>query len=424
MARSRRTDPQSSAPQSEAVPVQAVPDPILCSPYLEPHEHWLYESGVPKRNPGRRSAGYYYKTERTGTEPANLYTEENRDDLPLVNTLRQDVKRWRESDYRGASEVTKDLLRHWRNEQRNRRLFYCQLEAVETLIYLLEMRVPGRSSRTGFKEFQLTDADLRRMLAGEAPRDLGQLVGTAYPTLCDQPADQAWMPLRRFGCKMATGSGKTLVMAMVVTWAFCNRGRNPASTDFPNAVLVCAPNLTVRNRLGVLRPEAPDNYYDAFDLVPEHLRPYLLQGKVLVTNWHVFGLKSPGSEGGVTYRVVDKGEEDERAFTLGRLGELAGRMPILVLNDEGHHCWRPKAAGADQAEIEGDSREEQQRIKDDIEEARVWLDGLDRINNSGLAGRTETGTQVPGILATIDLSATPFFWQARGIQRGRPSRGS
>ena len=418
MARTRNAVPTTPS-DLDKVPVQAVADPILSSPYSEPQEHWLYESGVPKRMRGRRAAGYYYKTQRTGSAQSELFAEENRDDLPLVNALRSDVAVWRSRDYRGASEVTKDLLRHWRSESRRRRLFYCQLEAVETLIYLLELRVPGRSSRTGFKDFKLTDADLNRLLAGEAPRQLGVLPGSHHPTLCDQPSDNSWMPLRRFGCKMATGSGKTLVMAMTIAWAFCNRGRNPMSAEFPHAVLVCAPNLTVKNRLAVLRPETEDNYFDAFDLVPEHLRAYLQQGKVLLTNWQVFGLKNPGSEGGTTYRVVDKGEEDERAFTLARLGELSSRMPILVLNDEGHHCWRPKVT-TESAELESESREERQRIKDDIEEARVWLDGLDRINNSGLAGKDKNGNALPGILATIDLSATPFFLAGSGHAEGAP----
>ncbi|MFM7051687.1 MAG: DEAD/DEAH box helicase, partial [Planctomycetota bacterium] len=423
MARRRAEAANAQAEQQQdldRVPVQAVPDPILSSPFVEPAEHWLYEGGVPRRTAGRRKAGYYYKTERTGLAQTDLFAEENRDDLPLVNALREDVRRWRESGYRGASEVTKDLLRHWRDDKRHRRLFFCQLEAVETLIYLLELRVPGRSSRTGFKDFRLSDADLRRLLAGEAPRELGALTSSAMPTLCDQPSDPSWMGLRRFGCKMATGSGKTVVMAMTIAWAFCNRGRNPMSSEYPNAVLVCAPNLTVRNRLAVLRPEDPANYFEAFDIVPVKYREYLQQGKVLVTNWHVFGLKSEHSEGGATYRVVDKGEEDERAFTLARLGELAQRLPILVLNDEGHHCWRPKAVDGDAEVVVGDTREERDSFEKEAEEARVWLAGLDRINNSGLLGTDDRGTARPGILATIDLSATPFYLGGSGFPEGAP----
>ncbi len=418
MARRKKQEPEPSV--DRAIPVQAVDDPILSSPYVEPREHWLYEGGVPRRTPGRRKAGYYYKTERTGSSQTELFAEENRDDLPLVNALRDDVRRWRESGYRGASEVTKDLLRHWRDEKRSRRLFFCQLESVETLIYLLELRIPGRSSRTGFKDFELTDTDLRRLLAGEAPRELGVRETSTFPTLCDRPSDPDWMPLRRLGCKMATGSGKTVVMAMTIAWAFCNRGRNPMSQEFPNAVLVCAPNLTVRNRLAVLRPQDAANYYEAFDIVPLKYREYLQQGKVLVTNWHVFGLRSENSEGGVSYKVVEKGAEDERAFTLGRLGELAQRLPILVLNDEGHHCWRPKAVDGDAEEVAGDSREERKRFEDEFEEARVWLAGLDRINNSGLIGKDERGTRRMGVLATIDLSATPFYLAGSGHAEGAP----
>src|SRR5262249_22090579 len=160
---------------------------------------------------------------RTGEAQEALYAEENRDDLPLVNRLREDVKRWREADYRGASEVTKDLLRFWSRTDRYRRLFFCQREAVETLIYLLELRIAGRSRATGFQNFECSDEDLALLLKGEKPKfDLSQT--KVFPTLIDQPFDTGMMGLRRLGCKMATGSGKTVVMSMLIAWAFCNRG--------------------------------------------------------------------------------------------------------------------------------------------------------------------------------------------------------
>jgi hypothetical protein len=89
------------------------------------------------------------------------------------------------------------------------------------------------------------------------------------------PDDASLLVLRRLGCKMATGSGKTVVMAMLVAWAFCNRANNPASTHFPTGVLVCCPNLTVKERLQVLRPENPQNYYEAFEVVPQKYRTHL-----------------------------------------------------------------------------------------------------------------------------------------------------
>lgn len=398
--------------------VQAVEDPILSSPYVEPGQHWLYIKGVPKKADGRRPASYWYTTKRTGSRAAEqeLFAEEERDDLPLVNLLREDIKRWRESGYRGASIVTRDLLQHWARDDAPRPLFFCQREAVETMIYLLELRIPGRSSRTGFRKFACPDADLERMLRGELPKfDLTDT--TLYPSLVDQPADSDLLPLRRLGCKMATGAGKTVVMAMLISWAFCNRGRNPRSKEYPNAVLVCCGGITIRKRLEVLYPGNPNNYFDEFEIVPAKYRDYLNAGRVLVVNWESsFKPKSAHKEGDKTYRVVDKGEEDNEAFALDRLGDLARRLPILVLNDEGHHCWRPnieaREAKAEQKEMEQEEREE---FKDEVEKAKIWLQGLDRINNAGLVGSGQ-----PCIHAAIDLSATPFYIAGSGHPQGRP----
>lgn len=408
----RRIHDNLSSPNGEQVPVQAVPDPILCNPYHEPTAHWVYHGGKPSRMGGRRPASYWFTTQRTGSLQRELIAEEQRDDLPLVNRLREDVKRWRESGYRGATEVTRELLKYWTRQDRVRRLFFCQQEAVETLVYLLEMRIPGRSGRTGFRNFQCSDEDLQRLLKGERPDFYGRQ-GATFPSLADQPIDLDQLPLLRLGCKMATGSGKTVVMAMLIAWAFCNRGRNPRSTEFPSGVLICCPNLTVKKRLQVLKPKAQPNYYAEFDIVPARFRDLMSVGEVMVTNWHVFGLKSPGSEGEVSYRVVDKGEEDNRAFALDRLGDLAHRLPLLVLNDEGHHCWRPRF-NVDEVKA-GLSGEDRDNFDSELEEARVWLDGLDRINNSGLLGG---GAACIG--ATVDMSATPFFIGGSGHIEGSP----
>lgn len=283
------------------IPVQPVEEPILCGPYEEPKDHWVYDrnTGEAKHGYRRRPAGYWYKTEKVGSRQMRLFMEEERDDLVLVNLLREDVGRWRDANYRGASQVTKELMRHWFREDRPRRLFFCQREAVETIIYLCELRIPGRSSRTLFKEFALSEANLKRLLKGQRA-ELG-LVRTDYePTVIDQPLDSSLLPLLRLGCKMATGSGKTVVMAALISWAFCNRGVNPASREFPNAVLVCCPNLTIKERLQVLRPENPENYYTQFDLVPSKYRSLLNAGKVLVTNWHAFAPESEHKEGDST----------------------------------------------------------------------------------------------------------------------------
>ncbi|QEL17385.1 BPTD_3080 family restriction endonuclease [Limnoglobus roseus] len=406
------------------VPIQPVANPIICPPYDEPRDHWVYDKmGVATRAGKRREAGYFYKTERTGSAQQALpgMAQEERDDLPLVNVLRDDVRRWREADYRGASNVTKELLRWWANPARGRRLFFCQREAVETIIYLAELRIPGRTSKVRFTP-KLSDEALGQLLRGEKPRGLNLTSETFWPTLMDRPFDPNLRPLTRLGCKMATGSGKTVVMSLLIAWAFCNRGVNPRSTEYPNAVLVCCPNLTVKERLQVLRPDNPDNYFTAFDLVPVNLRPYLHSGKVLVENWHRFAPESEHKEGDKSYQVVNKGPETPETIARRVLGDLYDRLPILVLNDEGHHCWRPAGANDEADEPVTPSRGRKKKpVEDDSfvateeeqAEARVWLEGLDRINNC-------LGPKQPGISFCVDLSATPFYLRGSGYPEGQP----
>ena len=416
----RKPAPQSDLPD-DFVPKQAVPDPVINKPFEEPTTHWLYRGAVPHKTTGRRRAQYFFKTKQTGAlDTGELLADENTDDLPLVNALRDDVRRWRKSGYRGATQVTKNLLKYWLDTSRSRRLFFCQQEAVETLIYILELAMPGRLAASGFKNFEVDEENFTRLFAGVKP-DFAQLAEDFFPRLID-PGLPGQLALRRLGCKMATGSGKTTVMAMLISWAFCNRGASPSSTYFPDAILVCAPNLTVRKRLDVLKPEHEESYYKSFDLIPPAYRDYLAKGRVLVTNWHAFAPKSPHSEAGSSYKIVDKGEEPANAFTKDRLGELAARLPILVLNDEGHHCWRPKSlTDAERKEVErGLSKTEIEALREDEEEARVWLAGLDKINNAGLLGNAPDGKPFPGILTTIDLSATPFFLGNSGHPEGSP----
>jgi type III restriction enzyme len=384
----------------ERIPIQPVENPILCSPYAEPTEYWLYDTrtGIPSRCPGRRSASYWYKTERTSTGQQSLFAEEERDDLPLVNALREDVRAWRKSGWENASEVTKTLLRHWSREDRPRRLFFCQIEAVETIVYLHEILARGKTRR-GKPELPVDD--YRKLVQGVAvrPEDWNPKVAQR-PRLADLPHESGLPPLLRYACKMATGSGKTVVMAMLVAWAFCNRGRVPGDPRYPRRAVAICPNLTIKERLQVLRPGDPGNYYERFDLVPTSLRPELAKGKVLVANWHHFGEASEKSEGGKSYLVVNKGAESPEAFARNRLGDLYDDEPIMVLNDEGHHAYRP-------APVREDERLSAEQ-KADREEATVWVSGLDRLNRAC------------GVALCVDLSATPFYIGGSGYPEGSP----
>jgi len=337
---------KASAQGQQEIPIQPVNKPILCNPFKEPTAHWVYntQTGEASQMAGRRPASYWFRTQRTGSAQMQLsiVAEEEREDLPLVNALREDVRRWRKSGYENATQVTKQLLRHWLRDDRARKLFFCQIEAVETIIYLREILASNR--KPGWKPALSVD-DYQALSRGEKPTGLElPFQQTVFPALIDTPNESGLLPMTRYGCKMATGSGKTVVMSMLIAWTFCNRGRVPGDTRYPAAALVVCPNLTVKERLQVLRPEQPGNYYEAFDIVPAQLMPELQKGKVLVTNWHAFALESPHADGGRSYVIVNKGEESPDAFARRILGDLYERAPLMVLNDEAHHAYRPAEA--------------------------------------------------------------------------------
>jgi type III restriction enzyme len=400
------------SPEAE-LPIQApVEEPIINSPFAEPKAHWAYDkSGKANKIPGRRKAAYFWTSQRVTTGQTDLEGiggDFGSEPLPLVNALREDVKRWRDSGYENATQVTKRLLAHWTREDRKRRFFFCQLEAVETVIYLNEILASGR--RTRFRP-AVTPEDYAAMITGVKPPLAAAMGDEFFPRLADQPWGEAGKPLIRYGCKMATGSGKTVVMAMLVAWSFCNRGAVPGDTRFPSAVVVACPNLTVRERLQVLRTDGdPEkSYYAIFDIVPPTLRGLLSIGRVMVTNWHAFAPESEHAEGGATYAVVQKGEEGADAFARRVLHDLYGRGEVLVLNDEAHHAYRPappeKAVQTRKRKSDEGGFE---ASEDDQKEATVWVEGLDKINAA------------VGVRCCIDLSATPFYLGGSGYIEGSP----
>jgi len=322
---------------------------IISSPYREPAEHWKYDRETRRfsRETGRRPAGYVRASDASKSfdDPGEFV------ELPLVNKIRPRVKAWREADYSGASGITKRLLKHWRDlEQResSRRFFFCQIEAIETLIWLAEA---PESERIGIK----------------IPGDGGD-----FARQCS---------------KMATGSGKTILMSMLIAWQVLNKVTYPQDKRFSKNILVIAPGLTVKNRLEVLIPGAAGNYYSEFQIIPPGLEDKLRQGqtcRVQVRNWHKLDWES--EEQIRKRRSVDKrGALSDEAYVREVLGEMHSAENILVINDEAHHAWRvpPKV------KIAGIS-------KDELKEATKWVGGLDRIHRARK------------ILMCYDLTATPF----------------
>jgi len=322
---------------------------IINSPYEEPARHWRYdrETRLFSLEEGRRPAGYVVASEGSKAfDDPGIFIE-----IPLVNQIRPRIRAWREAGYPGVTSITKRLLEHWRDPEEfaTRHFFFCQLEAVETLIWLTE---GPAAERVGI----------------EIPGD-----GGAFVRQC---------------CKMATGSGKTIVMAMVIAWHILNKVAYRQDARFSRNVLVIAPGLTVKSRLAVLEPAAQGNYYEEFRIVPGGLLDKLRQGRVLIRNWHPLSWDS--EEQIKKRRSVDKrGAKSDEAYTSEVLKDMDNARNLLVINDEAHHAWRinPEAEGKYLR-----SRD----LKDSAEQATVWIGGLDRIH------RTR------GILRCYDFSATPF----------------
>lgn len=323
---------------------------------------------------GRRPAGYYFRTGKRADTQVALFVEEQFKELALINKIRQRIKEWRDGGYKGVTGVTERLLQHWNSPDRERKLFFCQIEAVETIIYLTEIMPKNPKGLT-------------------MPPDL--------------PAEgdlaKGYKPLKRYGCKMATGSGKTLVMAMLAAWSVINKAQYRQDKRFSDALLVVCPNLTVRERLSVLYPSHPNNYYEKFGLVPCSMLDMLSKGKFFITNWHSF-LPVDDSK---RRSVIQRGEESERAFCNRVLKELSGKESILVFNDEAHHAYRP-APFENEEELKKLSGDERKKLKEEKEEATVWIGGLDKINFSRK------------INLCVDLSATPFYIQGSGYPEGSP----
>ena len=409
-----------------------VSDPILCSPFEEPKEHWWILEGHPaERRNGRRPAIYFYREPaRNGEQRGGLAIE-----MKLVNRIRERVKAWREAGYAGVTRTSLELLQHWRRDGRVKRLFFAQIEAVETVIFLTEAR-----------------ADFRQGI--EIPRD--------EPS--DDRKTEGFTGFARYACKMATGSGKTTVMAMVAAWSILNKVNDRSDGRFSDVALVVVPNVTIRDRCRELDPDLGDaSLYRTRDLVPENLMERMRQGKVIVTNWHVFEPQSMNE--GSSAKVVKRGREilttetirigeknDTRRGTrfltletirqqiangmlelvegdpgqdisvkvrsrryvesdakliervLGR--EIGGKQNILVLNDEAHHAYRIKKDEPDPDEE--DEFGEDEEAEEFFKEATVWIDGLDRIQ------------KLRGINFCVDLSATPYFLGRVGQQTNRP----
>ena len=372
--------------------------PILNSPYEYPSRHWeLDESGQPTSRilDSRRRVSFITpipKPKKRGQREMDfdeaaqaLETDGQQYQLmEVINALRRQVDAWRAIPDPGRWRVTPEtarLLQHWRNHRFNDiRPFFCQVEAAEAAIWLTEV-APGAGN--------------------EGRRYLDHLAAANEQT---NPG------LSRLALKLATGAGKTTVMAMLIAWQTVNAVRRPGSRRFTRGFLVVAPGLTIRDRLRVLQPNDPDSYYQSRELVPADMLGDLDRAKIVITNYHAFMQRetlaiSKGGRALLQGRGPDIATRETAGQMLQRvMPDLMGMKNILVLNDEAHHCYREKPTEEDEeGPLKGDDRTEAQKNR---EAARVWISGL------------ETVRRKLGIGRVIDLSATPFFLRGSGYAEG------
>lgn len=376
--------------------------PILNSPYEYPNKHWeLDDSGQPTHQivetrrraefitpipkPKKRK-GKDVQQELDMAEEVSDATEKYHSSI--INGVRAEVDKWRAipnpNDW-GVTHETARLLQHWRHHSfSGARPFFCQVEAVETAIWLTEV----------------------------APKK-GKMAQTFLEHLAN--ANEAANPgLMRLALKLATGAGKTTVMAMLIAWQTINAVRHPNSKHFTRGFLLVAPGLTIKDRLRVLLPNDSDSYYKTRELVPSDMMGELEKCKIVITNYHAFKLRERLDVAKGT-RLLLQGKGNNALDTLETEGqmiqrvmpELMGMKNVMVINDEAHHCYQEKPATPEEIEavesLKGDDKKE---AEENNEAARLWINGIKAVQRQ------------LGLNRVIDLSATPFFLRGSGYAEG------
>lgn len=365
------------------MPDVLIENPIINSPFEEPRSHYRFtDAGITDIiDEGRRRSTYIVPIPpprgRSRQQLMLPTLQEAPQENPFVDKLRAQVKIWRQAGYPHTTATTQRLLDYWHNPDREFRFFFCQIEAAETAIYLAEA---ARHS----------NYDTEQQLRAKNAEYNGDLFRIAF--------------------KMATGSGKTVVMAMLIAWQVLNKRANPRDSRFTDRFLVVTPGITIKDRLRVLQPNDPESYYRQREIVPPDLVSQMNRARIVITNFHQFQRRERVEASSTTKKILLQGrDEDDSPFkesfdqmVLRVCASLGGRGEIIVINDEAHHCYQSPVG--DRAEkLDRDDREEaKQRTVD----ARLWFEGLRHVHRR------------LGIKVIYDLSATPFFLKGSGYGEG------
>ena len=360
-----------------------IENPIINAPFDEPSRHFRFsDEGITDEIvDGRRTSSYFVpiaRPKKKGSKQLQFDTEWTQDRIEenkLVNDIRRRVTLWRKGGYVGVTPTTARLIAYWTDSNREKKLFFCQIEALETAIYIAEV---AKKYGDSWIENAIREGN-----------------DTSNPGL------------PRTAFKMATGSGKTVVMAMLIAWHTLNKRANPQDARFSDTFLIVTPGITIRDRLRVLLPNDTDNYYRQRDIAPAQLQDQLGHAKIIITNYHAFQLRERVAAGKITKSILADGQSSPFTETPDQMvrrvcRELGTKKNIIVLNDEAHHCYRRKPDAEDE-KLTGDDRVE---AKQRDQEARVWISGLEAVKAK------------IGVKAIYDLSATPFFLRGSGYPEG------
>ncbi len=377
-------------------------NPILNSPYDYPGRHWELDADgqptnavigtrrvsdliTPIPKPKKRKAPVQDNL-NFGLSDEISSDEQRYNPTPIINEIRHHVDAWRSLPNPEQWQVTPEtarLLKHWRHHKFSGvRPFFCQVEAVETAIWLTEVATKGDRYKKYWDHIRGANAE-------------------ANPELV------------RLALKLATGAGKTTVMAMLIAWQTINAVRYPDRKGFSKGFLIVAPGITIRDRLRVLLPNDADSYYREREIVPSDLLPDIMKARIVITNYHAFKLRERMEVSKGTRQALEgwRGEALQTLETEGQMiqrvmPELMGLKQIVVLNDEAHHCYRARvrdAVGDTEDDLKGEEKDE---AKENNEAARLWISGLEAVKRK------------IGLSMVYDLSATPFFLRGSGYIEG------
>lgn len=358
-----------------------IENPILNSAFAEPTRHFKFaEDGITDEIvESRRISSYFMpiaKSRKQGKQLALAdWTEDRIEENKTVNRIRERVTRWRQGGYQGVTAVTRRLLEYWNDPERERKLFFCQIEALETAIYITEV---AKKMGDAWIDNTLVEAN-----------------NTCNPGL------------PRVAFKMATGTGKTVIGSMLIAYHCLNKTANPQDPKFSDTFLIVTPGITIKDRLRVLLPSDLGNYYKERDILPPDLFEKLGQAKIIITNFHSFKPREQGDASRLTKVILNQGEASPFTETMDQVvrrvcRELGNKKNIVIINDEAHHCYRRKPDGQEDV-LTGDDRKEAEARNN---EARVWLTGIEAVQAK------------MGVKAVYDLSATPFFLRGSGWSEG------